>query len=375
VTSRVALRVRGEQEFPVPPLDTPDLGHLPVLEDLTRCAAVTLFVQRARAVKPTFEVIPALASVIAAICARLDGIPLALELAAARIKLLAPQSMLARLDKSLALLTHGAADLPERQQTMRRAITWSYGLLDAPEQCLFRRIAVFAGGWTLEAAEAICGENDAEATLILDVLMSLVNSSLVVQETGADGEPRFRLLELMREYGWEHVIAHDELPALRARHAEYCRAFAEKAAPEMHGLNQRLWLARLAQEHSNLRAALDWASETHSVECGLRLGSALCWFWRVQGHAREGRTWLEQFLSLQGSPMSDGDRTLRADALQGAGLLAWVQGEHEAATALLAESLDLYRAQMSTNLPGIARVLNTQGMIADERGDDRGRAR
>jgi predicted ATPase/DNA-binding CsgD family transcriptional regulator len=369
VTSRVALRVRGEHEFPVPPLDTPDLGHLPEWEDLTRYAAVTLFVQRARAVKPTFAVTPALASVIAAICARLDGIPLALELAAARIKALTPQNVLARLDKSLALLTQGATDLPERQQTMRRAITWSYELLDAPEQRLFRRFAVFAGGWTVEAAEAICGENDAEATLILDRLMSLVNSSLVVQETGADGEPRFHLLGLMREYGWERVIAQDELPALRSRHADYYRAIAEKAAPEMRGPNQRLWLARLAQEHPNLRAALDWARETYSVECGLRLGSALRRFWQVQGHAREGRVWLEQFLSLQGSPVSDGGRRLRADALQSAGHLAWVQGEHEAATALLAESLNLYRAQMSASLPGIARVLNIQGLIADECGD------
>jgi predicted ATPase/DNA-binding CsgD family transcriptional regulator len=369
VTSRVALRVRGEQEFPVPPLDTPDLGHLPVLEDLTRYAAVTLFVQRARAVKPTFAVTPALASVIAAICARLDGIPLALELAAARIKALTPQNVLARLDKSLALLTQGATDLPERQQTMRRAITWSYELLDVPEQRLFRRLAVFASGWTLEAAEAICGENDAEATLILDRLTTLVNSSLVVQETCADGEPRFRLLELIREYALERLIAQDELPALQLRHADYYLALAEKAATEMHGPNQRFWLARLAQEHSNLRAALNWARETDSVECGLRLGNALCWFWRVQGHAREGRAWLEQFLSLSGSPLSDGDRTLRADALQSTGFLTWVQGEHEAAMVLLAESLDLYRAQMSTNLPGIARVLNTQGIIADERGD------
>ena len=182
LTSRVALRVRGEHEFAVPPLDTPDLAQLPALEDLTRYAAVTLFVQRARAVNPTFALTPALAPVIAAICARLDGIPLALELAAARIKFLTPQALLARLDESLALLTNGAADLPERQQTMRRAIEWSYDLLGESEQRLFRRLAVFVDGWTLEAAEAVCCGTDLPVAHVLDGLDSFVNSSLVVQE-------------------------------------------------------------------------------------------------------------------------------------------------------------------------------------------------
>jgi predicted ATPase len=367
VTSRVALRVRGEHEFTVPPLDTPDLARLPALEDPARYAAVTLFVQRARAVKPSFAVTPALAPVIAAICSRLDGIPLALELAAARIKLLPPQALLARLDESLALLTNGAADLPERQQTMRRAIEWSYDLLTESQQRLFRRLAVFVDGWMLEAAEAVCGWDEAPVATVLDGLAGLVSSSLVVQAEDSDGEPRFRLLQLMREYGWEQLVAHGEASMLRSRHADYYRALAEKAAPEMHGPNQRLWLARLAQEHPNLRAALDWAREAQAIECGLRLGSALCWFWQLHGHAGEGRAWLEHFLSLQRSPGSDGDKTLRADALKGAGRLAWNQADHEAATAWLAESLDLYRAQ--TNLPGIAHVLNDQGRIADERGD------
>jgi predicted ATPase/DNA-binding XRE family transcriptional regulator len=367
ITSRVALRVRGEHEFAVPPLDTPDLGRLPTLEDLTRYAAITLFVQRAQAVKPTFEVTPALAPIIAAICTRLDGIPLALELAAARIKLLAPQALLARLDSSLALLTDGAADLPERQQTMRRAIAWSYDLLSESEQRLFRQLAVFVGGWTLEAAEAICGESAAQAPSILDGLTTLVNSSLAVQEETADDAPRFRLLELIREYGREQVVAHDEASALRSRHADYYRALAEKAEPEMHGHNQRAWLACLAQEHPNLRAALGWARETHSIECGLRLGGALWWFWQLHGHASEGRIWLEHFLSAQQTPESAGDKALRADALKGAGNLAWTQGDYEPAAALLDESLRLYRALANT--PGVAFVLNTLGLIADEHGD------
>jgi predicted ATPase/DNA-binding XRE family transcriptional regulator len=367
VTSRVALRVRGEHEFAVPPLDIPALGHLPALEDLTRYAAVTLFVQRARAVKPNFAVTPALAPVIAAICSRLDGIPLALELAAARINLLPPRALLARLGDSLALLTNGPADLPERQQTMRRAIEWSYDLLDESQQHLFRRLAVFVDGWTLEAAEAVCGWNEIPAATVLDGLASLVSSSLVVQVEESDREPRFRLLQLMREYGWEQLVAHGEVSLLRSRHADYYRALAEEAAPELDRPTQRLWLARLAQEHSNLHAALDWARETQSIECGLRLGSALYWFWKLQGHASEGRAWLAHFLSLRRPIESDGDQALRADALRGAGYLAWNQADHEAAAVLLAESLDLYRAQ--ANVPGIAHILNHQGRIADDRGD------
>jgi predicted ATPase/transcriptional regulator with XRE-family HTH domain len=367
ITSRVTLRVRGEHEFAVPPLDTPDLAQADAPEDLSRYAAVTLFVQRAQAVKPSFAATPALAPIIAAICARLDGIPLALELAAARIKLLSPQALLARLDDSLALLTNGAADLPERQQTMRRAIEWSYDLLNAAEQRLFRRLAVFVDGWTLEAAEAVCCGDDQPVAHVIDRLAGLVSSSLVLEVEDREGESRFRLLQLLREYGWEQLVAQGEVSLLRSRHADYYRAFAEKAAPELQGPHQLVWVARLAREHSNLRAALEWARETRSIECGLRLGGALHWFWHLHGHSSEGRAWLDCFLSLQRSPDHDHDKLVRADALKGAGHLAWVQGDYVAATALLAESLDLYRAQR--HLPGIAHILNTQGMIANERGE------
>jgi predicted ATPase/transcriptional regulator with XRE-family HTH domain len=367
VTSRVALGVRGEHEFPVPSLDTPDPAQLPSLEDLSRYPAVTLFVQRARAIKPMFAVTPALAPVIAAICARLDGIPLALELAAARIKLLSPRALLTRLEGSLSLLTQGATDLPERQQTMRRAIAWSYDLLSAAEQRLFRRLAVFVDGWTLEAAETVCRGDDLPVSYVIDGLARLVDSSLVVQEERDTDEPRFRLLQLIREYGWEQLLAHTEVSVLRSRHAEQYLAFAETAAPEMRGPNQRLWIARLAQEHPNLRAALEWARDTHSIEHGLRLGSALYSFWRLHGHASEGRAWLQRFLSLQQPPEIDRDKTIRADALRGAGYLACVQADHEAARELLAESLQLYRGQR--NQRGIAQVLNAQGMMADERGE------
>jgi tetratricopeptide (TPR) repeat protein len=208
-------------------------------------------------------------------------------------------------------------------------------------------------------------------------LASLVSSSLVLQVEPGGGEPsegepggrepRFRLLQLLREYAWEQLAAHGEASLRRSRHAHYYRALAEQAVPEMHGPKQRQWLARLLQEHANLRAALDWARETQAIDCGLRMGSALSWFWQLSGHAGEGRAWLGHFLSLQRPAETVGDKTLRAGALRGAGQLAWVQGDHEAAAAPLAEALALYRAQ--TDLPGVAHVLNTQGMIADERGE------
>jgi len=375
VTSRAALRVRGEQEFAVPPLDIPDLAHLPALDDLAQYAAVALFVHRARAVKPTFALTPALAPTIAAICVRLDGLPLAIELAAARIKVLSPPALLARLAPGLPLLTHGSPDLPERQQTMRRAIAWSYDLLDELEQSLFRRLAVFVGGWTLEAAEAVCsqcdtlaeGPPDGPAMEILDGLTSLVDKSLVVQGEDADGEHRFRLLELLREYGLERLATHDEARALRQRHAEYYLALAERVEPELHGSDQVAWLARLSREHANLRAGLHWAEESGAVEFGLRLGVALWWFWQQQGHMREGREWLERFLSLQQPVDGAGDARLRADALKGAGNLAWRQGDYEPAGKLLEESLGLYRDL--GNVAGVAHVLNTLGLIADGRGD------
>ena len=207
-----------------------------------------------------------------------------------------------------------------------------------------------------------------QSSTFLTGLPRLVSSSLVLQvERSGEEEPRFRLLQLLREYGWEQLVAHGEASLLRSRHADYYRALAEKAAPEMQGPHQLVWVARLAREHSNLRAALEWARETQSIEYGLRLGSALYWFWHLHGHAREGRAWLDYFLSLQRLPEHDRDKLVRADALKGAGHLAWVQGDYVAATALLAESLDLYRAQ--THLPGMAHVLNTQGMIANERGE------
>jgi predicted ATPase len=280
VTSRAALRVRGEQEFSVPPLEVPSLAHPPAFNDLARYAAVRLFVERAQAVKPTFELTPDLAPTVAAICARLDGLQLAIELAAARIKVLSPPALLAGLDQRLALLTGGPQDIPERQPTMRQAIAWGYDLLDESERLLFRRLAVFVGGWTLEAA-TICSHESTSAADLLDVLSALVDASLVVVEADADGESRFRLLELIQGYAWERLVQHGEDATLRVRHAECYLALAERAEPELHGGDQGAWLARLSREHYNLGAALAWARVRGVVELGLRLawpsgGSGTC---------------------------------------------------------------------------------------------------
>jgi predicted ATPase/transcriptional regulator with XRE-family HTH domain/Tfp pilus assembly protein PilF len=367
VTSRTTLRVRGEQQFVVPPLDTPDLSHLPALEDLAQYAAVALFVRRAHDVRPTFTLTPEIAPTIAAITVRLDGLPLAIELAAARIKLLSPEALLARLDTSLSLLTRGSVDLPVRQQTMRRAIAWSYDLLAEHERRLLRRLAVFVGGWTLEAAEVVCDDSDGQWSTILDRLAELVDKSLVVPGVNGDREPRFRLLELIREYALEQLAASGVEAAVRQRHAEFYLAFSESAERYLHGDSQTTWFDRLEEEHSNLRAALGWAETSGTLDLGLRLATSLWWFWQVRGHLQEGRTWLEKLLSLESRPDGEKEMVLRAEALRAAGNLAWCQADYERATKFLEDSLSLNRRVGNTN--GEAHALDTLGLIADEQGD------
>ena len=367
VTSRAALRVRGEHEFAVPPLDIPDLERLPALGDLAQYASIALFVRRAQAVCPTFALTAELGPVVAAICARLDGLPLAIELAAARIKVVSPQALLTRLDSSLSLLTRGAVDLPEQQQTMRHAISWSYDLLTEPERRLFRRLAVFVGGWTAEAADAVCAEPGEQGTGILDRLAALVDKSLVVPGEDAGGEPRFRLLELIREYASEQLTAAGEDAALRRRHAEYFLAFAETASVHLSEANQAAWFVRLSEEHANLRSVLTWAADIGAVELGLRLAVALWWFWQVRNHAQEGRAWLERLLARQGEPESATALRVRAEALRGAGNLAWVQGDFIPAKALLEDGLALHRR--AGDVRGQAHTLAALGLVADEQGE------
>ena len=397
-TSRAALRLYGEHEFSVPPLALPDPTYPPPPEHLAQYEAVRLFVERARAVKPDFEVTNENAPAVAEICVRLDGLPLALELAAARIRLLPPRSMLARLGSRLKLLTGGARNLPERQRTLRGAIEWSYELLTPEERTLFARLSVFAGGRTLEAIETIC---DSEGELdTLDGLESLIEKSLLRQEEGLGGEARFVMLETIHEYAREKLGESGEAEVVRSRHAEHFLALAEEAEPELKGARQLEWLDRLEEEHDNLRAALGWCFERGEVEEGLRIAGAISWFWHVRGHLSEGRRWLEEGLAKAGESVAPstrakalvglgvavevqegdyekavplyekglamyrklGDREGIANCLCNLGIMVgYAQGDHERSTALLEESLGIYRELGDEH--GIASVLNALGMV------------
>jgi predicted ATPase/class 3 adenylate cyclase/Tfp pilus assembly protein PilF len=377
-TSRLPLHLRGEREYALGPLPLPDPGHLPAPEGLAQCAAVALFIERAQETKPDFAVTAANAPAIAAICARLDGLPLAIELAAARVRVLPPEALLARLAAQLQLLTGGARDLEVRQQTMRAAIAWSEDLLSAAERVLFRRLAVFVGGCTLEAAEAVCAAPEGAEPLELDVLdglSTLVDQSLV-QQREENGEARFGMLHVIREYALERLASSGEAAALRRAHAAYFLARAERAEPELTGPKQGAWLERLEREHDNLRAALGGARERGEVETALRLVAALWWFWWVRGHLREGRAWVEGLLALEARMAAasgtadagtvDGE-AVRARALLGGGSLALWQGDDPAAMAWLEQATALARAVGDRRTE--ARALNSLGVLANQQGD------
>ena len=362
-TSRAALRVRGEWEFPVPPLAIP--AAAPVSSaDLRHYPSVRLFVERAQAVRPSFALTPMNAPAVAQICTRLDGLPLAIELAAARVRLLPTGTMLSRLEDRLGLLSGGPRDLPVRQQTLRGSLAWSYDLLTDGERALFRRLAVFVGGCTLEAAEAVCREDGCPATDVLDGLESLVRNSLLWQEEQADGEPRFAMLETTREYGLERLEASGEAAATRDRHARYYLEFAEAAEPELHGPRQLAWLNWLEREHANLRAALGWTRQNRETEVGLRLAGALSWFWLLRGYWSEGRGWVEGALA---SAETVGHTQVRAKALLGAGELAWQQGDYEVARCRLDESLAICRELGHQR--GAAHALVFLAMVSWGQGD------
>ncbi|MBV9787232.1 MAG: tetratricopeptide repeat protein [Chloroflexi bacterium] len=365
VTSRTILRVAGEHTFGVPPLALPDRapGQAALdLQALEQVAAVCLFTARARAVKPDFRLTQANAPIVAEICARLEGLPLAIELATARLKLLSPQALLTRLSNRLTLLTEGTRNLLAHQQTLRRTIDWSYDLLTPSEQTLFRRLAVFVGGWTLEAAEAVCtGGRIADS--VLDGLASLLDQSLLQQTLGADGEPRFEMLETIGEYARELLHASDEAETLHQRHAAYYLKLAEQVEAELLGPTQAQWLDRLEQDHDNLRAALRWTIERGQGEIAVRLCAPLWRFWYVRSYLNEGRQWLDAALAL-----SDDRRSpARARALCGVGWIANAQGDLEHAERSFAASLELSREL--GDLRGIGLALSGVGRMAHLRGD------
>jgi len=362
-TSREALAVAGEHRYRAPSLSVPDPRHLPPPELAGSYEAVRLFVERAAERRDDFTLTPGNARVVAEVCARLDGVPLAIELAAARVGSLSVESIAARLDDRFKLLTGGGRDLPNRQRTLRAALDWSWDLLAEGEQALLARLAVFAGGWTLDAAEAVCAGDDLEAWAVLDALDALVSKSLVQADESGEEAGRYRLLETIRQYATERLGERGEAAAMRYRHLAWCLDLAEQAFEPLMGPDQAAWLVRLETEHDNLRAALAWARERGAVELGVRLAGPLWRFWWLHGHLSEGRAWLEAALSAgEGS-----DPGARGTALNGAGILARYQGAYERATALHEEALAIHRSIEDT--AGIANTLNNLGMVAYQQGE------
>jgi predicted ATPase len=332
VTSTAVLHVYSEREFVVPPLELPTPGYDGDADRLLAVPSVALFVSRAEAVNDSFALDESNAAVVAEICRRLDGLPLAIELAAARTKLLPPQAMLERLGHRLRVLGGGARDAPARQKTLRATIDWSYGLLDPGEQRLFARLGVFAAGCTLEAAEVVCGDG----TPLIDGIASLIDKSLL-RSSGA--APRFSMLETLREYALER-LEHDSAGSeLRRRHAIYFVALADRAEPELTGASQAEWYERLEADHDNLRAALRYTISAGRGTLALRLGAALARFWQVRGYAGEGRRWILDALAAAGA---DAPPWLHAKALVRAGVLSLRHGDYAEARPLLEEGAEIY---------------------------------
>jgi predicted ATPase/class 3 adenylate cyclase len=320
-SSRAPLRISGEQELPVPPLELPDPERLPSLEVLAQSDAVRLFIERARAVKPDFMVTAENASAVAEIVFHLDGLPLAIELAAARVKLLTPQAMLPRLRQGLDLLASPSRDRTDRQRTLRGAIAWSYDLLDQGMQRLFARCAVFVGGAQLEQLEAVCGPSSDIGVDVLEGVSELVEQSLL-RQSEVDGEPRFRMLVTIRDYALERLAERGEATDLRTRHLAAYQVLAERARPELQGKDQKRWLDAVDLEHDNLRAALEFAiSDGHADEAA-RLVSALWRFWQSRGYLREGRSWAERAVAVPGATPE-----LRLRALEALGGLVYWMGD------------------------------------------------
>jgi predicted ATPase/serine/threonine protein kinase len=362
VTSQAPLHIYGEHEFPVPALALPNPKSIPPLDALSRLPAVALFVERARAVKPDFTLSKENATAVAAICARLDGLPLAIELAAARIKLLSPAAMLARLESRLSLLTGGARDLPTRQQTLRGTVEWSYGLLNAAEQTLFRRLSVFSGGCTLEAAEAV-GDTKGDLGLdMLDGVASIVDKSLAQQVEQAGAETRFFMLSTIREYALERLAeSHDEAATRRA-HAAYYLVLAEEGAQDAAAQSE--WLDRFETEHDNLRLALDYLIKTGEADWGLRLGTALFHFWETREHLSEGRNAIVRLLAMKGAAERP---KLRARLLFACAVLAGGLGEYRPARQLFEDSLEIC-LELGDNR-GVAVALNALAITARDRNE------
>jgi predicted ATPase len=404
-TSRAPLRLSGEREFPIPPLDCGDDERSGAPDAVAATEASALFVERAAAIQPGFHLDAQNAAAVHEICRRLDGLPLAIELAAARVKVLPPQALLGRLANRLDLLRSGARDQPSRHQTLRQAIAWSYDLLDAHEQMMLRRLAVFAGGQTLEAAEAVAGSAIEDG--VLEALASLVDKNLLRPDAQPDGEPRFAMLETIREFGRERLAAAGEETEVRRTHRDFYLRIVERASPDLTGPQQVAWLDQLAREHENLRLALEWSEATGDWDAAERLVAGLWRFWLVRGYLTEARARLQQLLSVtpvqsarrallltaagtlahnQGDYVAarsfyedslarsraSGDEAAAAGTLTDLGWLAWRQGDYPSARALSEEALALHRRR--ADRAGTANALNNLGWVAHHEGDFAGAA-
>jgi predicted ATPase/transcriptional regulator with XRE-family HTH domain len=373
-TSRAPLKVRGERQYPLLPLTLPDLTKVLTIEESNAIASIALFISRARAVNPNFSLSTTNLRPIAEICVRLDGLPLAIELAAAWIKLISPDELLARLSSQLEILQGGPVDLPLRQQTLRAAIRWSYELLEDWEQTLLARLGVFVDGFTLRAAEAIAVDEDLDTSIqkgqsnvisaenMLRGLSSLANTSLLLQRDPFNGEPRFDMLETIREFALEKLMACEEAELIRRRHCYHFLDLAVASGAGLRSSEQRQWLERLKLEHSNLRAALRWALAQADVNLALKFSGALWRYWWMHGHFSEGRDWLNKALSRTDSQKPE----LRARALNGAGILARSQGDFSSARTYLQECLEIQRGL--EDWVGAAKALNSLGVLAYAQG-------
>jgi len=364
-TSREPLGIAGESTYRVPSLSLPQPDHPCTMDDLARYEALRLFSERATLSHPDFRVTTRNLPAVAQICFRLDGIPLAIELAAARVKALTAEQIAARLGDRFGLLTGGSREALPRHRTLRATMDWSYALLSTKEQALLRRLSVFAGACTLEAVEAVCAGDELESSEILNVLTQLLDKSLVQMED-REGEARYRLLETVREYGRGRLDEAGETDSTRLQHRDWYLALAERAEPEFRGPNQIAWLERLEEDHDNFRAALDWTrARGDGDSAGLRLATALYEFWEIHGHFVEARTWLDEMLRLE----QDAPPALRVRALNFAGHLAYTQGDPHRVSVLCEEARALAKAAGYES--GYARALHYLGHAAEGAGDHR----
>jgi predicted ATPase len=368
VTSRAILHLYGEHEFNVPPLTVPDLNHLPPSESLAKFPAVDLFISRAQAVKFDFNLNNENARVVAEICVRLEGIPLALELAAARVKLFAPGALLTELSHRLTLSGQRSADMQPRHQTLRNAVAWSYQLLEPEEKALFAQLGVFAGGCTLEAAQAVCAGKDTSDVPMLEQLASLVDKSMLQHKRRENGEPRFIMLEVLREYALEELAAAGETEAVQRRHWTYFLDLIEAIEPGPKEPDLPAWMKQLEEEHDNLRAALTWTLEQNEVEAALRIAGAVWKLWQIHGHVEEGMQWMEMILSRSQGQTS----VARAKVLWGAGWLGMVTGNLSQSRKYFEEGAVISRKRndsryLGLSLHGIGAVARGQGDFASSR--------